>query len=90
MSGTATVSLGSPATRAFADLEFANVKILIPDIDKMSIAKVSVENGVVLIRRGHNILHSKCTVAKTHMLCSRSLAFTPSAIDFGGNIHCDY
>lgn len=82
--------LRTVATGAFSNLEFANVKILISDIEKMFFAQVSMEYRIVLIGCRHYVMHTECAVAETHMLRCGDIALTPTTGDCGGNIHRGY
>lgn len=75
------------AARTAADLKDTDIKILFQDVLDVFVAKIAMDDGVVLVGRGHYVLHAKGPVAKSYVLCGGGFALTPAATDLGMVMH---
>ena len=71
--------MATAAARAFAEVEDANVEVLLPDLVEMFFAEVAVEYGVVLVRCGQDLGDAKGPVAKSYVTCRNRRTTAPSA-----------
>lgn len=78
------------AARASADIKNANVEILLLDTVDVFVAKVPVENSVVLVGSREYVLDAERSVAKADVLRRQRSALAPTTFDVNVCVHGEY